>query len=93
MVSNEKSKDLVNSAPSGDEEPSAVISPKPQRRVFSPEYKLEILEKIEACRPRSGEVGELLRREGLYATQVSKWRKEAEEALLGNFAKKRGPRP
>lgn len=69
------------------------VSDKPKRRVFDPEYKLAILERIEECRGKRGAVGELLRKEGLYAAQVAKWKEEAEEALSGALSKKRGPKP
>lgn len=70
---------------------SEQVIDKPGRRVFSPEYKTKILEELARC--KRGEVGKLLRREGLYAAQVGKWKNEAEDALAGVFAKKRGPKP
>lgn len=69
------------------------VADKPKRRVFDPEYKLAILERLEECRGKRGAVGELLRKEGLYAAQVAKWKEEAEEALTGAVSKKRGPKP
>ncbi len=59
------------------------VDHKPKRRVFDPEYNLAILERLEECRGKRGAVGELLRKEGLYAAQVAKWKEEAEEALAG----------
>lgn len=72
---------------------SSRIEDKPQRRVFTAEYKLAILEKLEECRTTRGAVGELLRKEGLYAAQVQKWKSELEETLSGALSKKRGPKP
>jgi transposase len=69
------------------------VADKPKRRIFDPEYKLAILERIEECRGKRGAVGELLRKEGLYAAQVQKWKEETEEALSGALIKKRGPKP
>jgi transposase len=69
------------------------VEDKPKRRVFDPDYKLAILEQLEECRGKRGAVGELLRKEGLYAAQVAKWKEEAEEALSGALSKKRGPKP
>jgi transposase len=70
------------------------VDDKPKRRVFEPEYKLAILERLEECRGgKRGAVGELLRKEGLYAAQVAKWKEETEEALTGALSKKRGPKP
>jgi transposase-like protein len=72
---------------------SSQIEDKPQRRVFTVAYKLAILEKLEECRTTRGAVGELLRKEGLYAAQVAKWKSELEETLSGALSKKRGPKP
>jgi transposase-like protein len=69
------------------------VDDKPKRRVFDPEYKLAILERLEECRGKRGAVGELLRKEGLYGAQVQKWKEETEEALSGALSKKRGPKP
>lgn len=69
------------------------ISEKPIRRRFTPEYKLEIIRQLEECRGTHGAVGELLRREGLYSSQVSGWKREADLNGSNTFAKKRGPKP
>lgn len=62
---------------------------KPKRRRFSAEYKLEILAEADAC--GSGEIGALLRREGLYSPYLSTWRRERAEGALAALApKKRG---
>ena len=57
--------------PSGAHE---VVPPKPRRRVFSPAEKLRIVKAAAACRDR-GEVGALLRREGIYSSHLAEWRK------------------
>lgn len=72
---------------------SQKIQDKPKRRVFTPEYKQSILKEIEETKGKRGAVGAILRREGLYATQVTSWRKELEDELAGIFKKKRGPKP
>jgi transposase-like protein len=72
-------------------ERSEMVNDKPGRRTFSPEFKAKILEELVQC--KRGEVGKLLRREGLYATQIAKWKAEAEDALIDVFSKKRGPKP
>jgi transposase-like protein len=46
-----------------------------KRRTFTAKYKLEILAKAEAC-TAPGEIGELLRREGLYTSHLTYWRKQ-----------------
>jgi transposase len=59
------------------------------RRRFSAEYKLRILEEAEAC--SSGEIGALLRREGLYSSHLTTWRRQREAGQLAGLApKKRG---
>ena len=45
-----------------------------ERRKFSNAYKLRILEEVEQC-TESGQVGALLRREGLYSSHLTRWRK------------------
>jgi len=67
------------------------ISDKPQRRSFSWEYKKDILEQIETVRGERGAIGKILRREGLYASQVASWREEAIKRASGDYAQpKRG---
>jgi len=51
---------------------------KAKRRRFTPEYRLKIVHAAEACRG-SGEIGALLRREGLFSSQLSTWRRQREE--------------
>ena len=66
---------------------------RPRRRRFNAEYKLRIVEAAEACGGR-GEVGALLRREGLYSSHLTEWRKARREGQLSALApKKRGPAP
>jgi len=65
---------------------------KAERRRFSAEYKLRILEEAEAC--SSGELGALLRREGLYSSHLTTWRRQREAGQLAGLApKRRGPKP
>src|SRR5882672_5756308 len=64
---------------------------KPVRRRFTAEYKLRILSQADACGNQPGKVGELLRREGLYASHLSTWRKQRAQGTLAALApKKRG---
>ena len=50
--------------------PDPEVVPRAKRRYFSAEYKLRILEEAEACSER-GEIGSLLRREGLYSSHLT----------------------
>jgi len=73
--------------------PDAEVAAKPRRRRFTAEYRLHILEEAERC-TKSGEVGQLLRREGLYSSHLTAWRKARRDgALRGLASKKRGAKP
>jgi transposase len=69
------------------------VSEKAQRRRFTAEYKKKILAEADRCK-EPGEVGALLRREGLYASHLSTWRKAIRERgeLHGLAPRKRGPK-
>jgi len=74
--------------------PDPEVTDKPERRRFTAEYKLKIVREAEACDERSGELGRLLRREGLYSSHLATWRRQYEEgSLAGLKPKKRGPKP
>ena len=60
---------------SAEEGTKTEVVAKAKRRQHPAEYKLRILREIDECKG-SGEVGALLRREGLYSSLVSKWRRE-----------------
>lgn len=69
------------------------VVPKATRRTFTAEYKRDILEQVAACKEQGGEIGAILRREGLYSAHISKWRRVAEQQTLAALApKKRGPK-
>ena len=71
--------------------PETEVLAKAQRRRFSAEYKRRILKEADRC-TRAGEIGALLRREGLYSSALTAWRAARERgALVGLTAKKRGP--
>lgn len=54
--------------------PDPEVVPKAKRRTFTAEYKLRIVQEAEAC-SEPGQIGALLRREGLYWSHLDKWRK------------------
>ena len=60
--------------------PDPEVVAKPKRRQFSAQYRLRILEEAERCTQR-GEVGRLLRREGLYSSHLTAWRKGPAQGL------------
>jgi len=70
--------------------PDPEVSEKKPRRKFTGKYKLEILEKADKC-TEPGQIGVLLRKEGLYFSNLSTWRKQRENGLLESMSpKKRG---
>jgi transposase len=71
---------------------STEVVVKPTRRKFTAEYKLKILQETDQCGP--GEVGAVLRREGLFSSQLAKWRREREIGLMqGLDPRRRGRKP
>jgi transposase-like protein len=79
---------LANAAASSDPE----VLERPQRRRFTAKYKLQVLQQADACAAQ-GEIGALLRREGLYSSHLSSWRRLRESgALAGLTPRKRGRR-
>jgi transposase-like protein len=62
---------------------------RPRRRRFTAEYKLEVLREADGC-TKPGETGALLRREGLYSSHLTAWRKQRDEGALGALSKRRG---
>ena len=60
--------------------PDPEVDPKAARRRFSAQYKRSILERADRC-GKLGEVGALLRREGLYSSHLSNWRRQRDEGL------------
>ena len=70
--------------------PDPEVVAKPKRRQFSAEYRLRTLEEADRC-TQPGEVGRLLRREGLYSSHLAAWRKARRKGSLRELAsKKRG---
>ena len=66
---------------SGRPDPQVVI--RPTRRRFTAEYKRRILQEADACR-HPGEMGELLRREGLYSSSITKFRQQLAAGRLSD---------
>jgi transposase-like protein len=72
--------------------PDPEVVPTAQRRQFSAEEKLRILEEADAC-TEPNEIGALLRREGIYSSYLTRWRRARERGeLAGLEPKKRGPK-
>jgi transposase-like protein len=68
------------------------VRPQARRRTFTVEYKLRILRQAEACK-QPGQLGALLRREGLYSSHLAVWRHDRDRGAVKSLAsKKRGPK-
>ena len=75
---------LVNSTPDPE------VAEKRPRRKFTAKYKLRILAEADVC-TQPGQMGALLRREGLYSSNLTTWRQQREKGILQAMApKKRG---
>ena len=72
--------------------PNPEVPQKASRRRYTAEYKRRILKEAEACN-EPGQIGALLRREGLYSSNLTAWRRQAEQGTLDALSsKKRGPK-
>lgn len=70
--------------------PDPEVVPKAKRRKFSAEYKRRILDEADSC-TEPGQIGALLRREGLYSFHLTTWRRQRDRGLIQAMSpKKRG---
>ena len=73
--------------------PEPQVAAKPTRRRFTAEYKRRILKATDGLR-EPGQIGALLRREGLYSSLLSRWRAQRDQGVLNALApKRRGRKP
>jgi transposase-like protein len=80
-------------AAGGDDTPDPEVLGRPVRRRFTAEYKRRILAEVDAA-VGSGAVGRIIRREGLYSSQLTTWRKARRNSeRVALEPKKRGPKP
>ena len=75
--------------PAAPPAPDPEVAAKAQRRKFTAEYKLGIVEEADQATD-PGAIGALLRREGLYSSHLVEWRRLREAGALGALSKKRG---
>ena len=72
--------------------PDPEVPEKAIRRKYPGEYKLEVLKEAETC-TLPGQLGALLRREGLYSSHLTTWRRQKEQGILEALSpRKRGPK-
>ncbi len=72
--------------------PDPEVEPQANRRQFSAQYKLHILEEADAC-TEAGQIGGLLRREGLYSSHLTTWRRQRRGGQLTALAPQKRGRP
>ena len=71
---------------------STEVIAKPERRVYTAEDKKRILAQADAAKQK-GDIAKLLRREGIYSSTLTHWRRQRAAALQQAFSQKRGPEP
>jgi transposase-like protein len=64
---------------------------KPERRQFTAEYKLKILQETDSCEP--GQIGAILRREGLYSSHLTCWRRQRQQGQMAALSEHKRGRP
>lgn len=80
---------MTHEEPAGNTTADPEVGIKTGRRQYSAEYRRSILKKVDEC--EVGEVGAVLRAEGLYSSHLSKWRRQREAGELAGLAsQKRG---
>ena len=72
--------------------PDPEVRERPRRRRFTAAYKLRILQEADTC-TASGQLGALLRREGLYSSHLVAWRRQREAGALAALGQRRGRKP
>lgn len=79
---------VADMASASDQRPDPQVLERPVRRTFDRDYKLRILQEADAC-TESGQLGALLRREGLYSSHLTAWRRQRTAGTLAGLAPKR----
>lgn len=67
------------------------VLPKKKRRYYTTKYKLRILDQVDQL-TEQGQIGALVRKEGLYYSTISRWRKQREQGAFQGLSGKRGPK-
>jgi transposase len=84
---------VASVSPSGSLPANPEVVAKASRRRFTVDYKLKILDQVDQCQD-AGQVGALLRRQGLYHSNLQLWRRQREQGILhGLTPRKRGRKP
>ena len=92
VAETERARRAIGVSASAEPAPDPEVPEGPKRRHFSPEYRLRILREADRCKA-TGELGALLRREGLYSSHLVNWRRQREAGGLSEMrTRKRGPK-
>lgn len=83
---------LEDSNGSARDQTSPEVLERPRRRSFTAAYRMSIVAEAERCRG-DGDVGAMLRREGLYSSHLTEWRRQRELGLLKAVGPSRGRKP
>ena len=89
MVSSIAAREEASLSSSALAMPEPEVRALPKRRQFSAAYKLSVLEEADRAND-FGAIGALLRREGLYSSHLSSWRREREAGALAALGRTRG---
>ena len=90
-MAHEQDKKISKNEVSPADRPDPEVVTKAKRRSFTAAYKLWVLEEADKCREQPGQIGALLRREGLYGSHLTTWRRQREAGqLAGLKPRKRG---
>lgn len=91
IMTQEQNPNLNQNGATADKGPDPEVVPKAKRCIFTARYKQWVLEEADKCREQPGRVGALLRREGLYSSHLTTWRRQREAGQLAGLApQKRG---
>jgi hypothetical protein len=82
-----------SSALGGTEPPNPEVKPKIKRKHLTAEYKLRVLSEADRLRGDPGRIAALLRREGLYASHLSNWRRQRSVGAYAALSATRGRKP
>ena len=91
-MSHYKTTTINGKSSSTQHQPDPEVVPRAKRRQFSATYKLRILQEVDECN-QPGQIGALLRREGLYSSQLTDWRRERAAGQLQGLASPKRGRP
>lgn len=75
------------------EAPDPELTQRAKRRRFTSAYKLAIVREADGLAEKPGGIGALLRREGLYSSHLTKWRRQRDEGALEALSRPRGRKP